>query len=190
MKSVKLSHDNYFDIEQIIRRVAEENNIKDISKINIKLSKEEGFVKFAIVDDWAEYDEEGDEILHTQGVEEDEEVVLTPKHGPYEFRITYQTVTPESAEIGDYEDQGWELQDGYAEDIDDLIHQLEDYGFYEDVGHSLDELRFNTVDPVHDRAYFEDGESKYYTVFITRDDGGDFEQTETSEIKSRLGIRQ
>lgn len=72
MKSVKLSHDNYFDIEQIIRKVAKENNIKDISKINIRLSKEEGFVKFAIIDDWADYPEDFGVNETIEDVEENE----------------------------------------------------------------------------------------------------------------------
>jgi hypothetical protein len=52
MKSVKLSYDNYFDIEQIIKKIAEENNINNISKININLTKDAGYVKFAVIDDW------------------------------------------------------------------------------------------------------------------------------------------
>lgn len=47
MKSIKLSHNNYFDIEQIIRKIAEENDIKDIKNVQVKLSKEEGLVKFS-----------------------------------------------------------------------------------------------------------------------------------------------
>lgn len=195
MKTIKLNYDDYFDIEQIVKKIASENKIENVSEVNIKLFKEklyDSLIKFAIIDPWADYDAEGNEIRYTQETEEEFEAESEEngsKHGPYEFRITYQTVTEESAEIGDYADQGWELQDGHADDMDDLIYELDRYGFYEDTGHGLNELRFNTVDPVRDRAYYEEGESKYYTVFINREDGQDFEQKEADEIKQKLGIR-
>ena len=189
MKTVKLTPNEYFSVEQIIKKIAKDNGLDSVSKVTVSLNKESGIVKFAIIDDWADYDEEGKEILHTQGIEEDSEEDGS-KYGPYEFRITYQTVTPESAEVGEYEDQGWELQDGQADDMDDLIHQLDNYGFYQDNSPGiLDELSFSTVSPTHDRAYFEEGEETYYTVFIKREDGQDFEQKEADEIKQRLGVR-
>ena len=180
MTSIKLSNDNYFDIEQIIRKIAKEHNIKNISKVNINLFKDNGFMKFAIVDPWEDIPEDFGEKGGEYSIGD----------GPYIYNITYDIVTPESAEIGDYEDSGFEIQDAEADDMDDLIHQLEDYGFAEDNRPgSLDELTFSTVDAVHDRAYFEDGESKYYTVFIKREDGKDFEPDEAGKIRSRLGIR-
>ncbi len=42
------------------------------------------------------------------------------------IRITYQTVTPESAENGDYADSGWIDEDGVCIDPDDC--DVEDYG--------------------------------------------------------------
>ena len=135
MKFTKLNHDYYFDIERIVRKIAEENNIKDVSKINIRLSKEAGFVKFAIIDDWAEYPEDTN----------DWEGADTYKHGPYVYNIVYNTVTPESAEIGDYADSGFEVQGATADDMDDLISQLDDYGFYQDNNSDLlSELSFST----------------------------------------------
>ena len=79
MKSVKLSHDNYFDIERVIRKVAEKNNIKDISKINIHLSKDECVVKFAIIDDWAEYPEDTNDW---ESADEDKVEDETKSSGP------------------------------------------------------------------------------------------------------------
>ena len=89
MSTIKLSHDNYFDIEQIIKKIAEENNIKDVKSIKIRLSKDSGIIKFAVIDDWADFDEEGEEIRYTQNVEEeDSEEELLPKKKRYTIHHT------------------------------------------------------------------------------------------------------
>ena len=183
--TVTLEKESHEKIEEIIKKIASENKIENVSGVQIKLSKENGIVKFAIIDDCADYDEEGKEIRYTQDTEEEDEDEFQ-----YEFRITYQIVTPESAEAGEYEEQGWELPSGRADDIDDLINQLENYGFSnDDRPDSSDELTFSTATPVEDRTHFEDEGDTYYTVFIEREDGKDFEQQEADTIKQRLGVQ-
>jgi hypothetical protein len=191
VKTIKLSHNNYFDIEQIIRKVAEENKIENIESLQIQLSKDNGVVKFAIIDDWEDIPEDfGENLDEDSGEDSEEDSEEESSYGPYRFNIYYNIVTPESAEIGDFEESGNEVLDGYAEDMDDLINQLEDYGFAQDNNSTAtDRLSFDTVDPVQDRAHFEEGEDKYYTVFIEREDDEDFEQKEVDTIKQRLGVR-
>lgn len=52
MKSIKLNSDNYFDIEQIIKKIAKENKLDSISKVTINLNRTAAVVKFAVIDDW------------------------------------------------------------------------------------------------------------------------------------------
>ena len=187
--TLKLEKESHEKLEEIIKKIASENKIENVKSVQIKLSKENGIVRFAVIDDWADYDEKGEEIRYTQETEEDSKEGES-EYGPYKFRITYQIVTPESAEEGDFEDQGWHDQDGYAEDMNDLINQLDQVGFAQDNRPDiLDELSFDTVDPEANSDYYGAGEEKYYTVFIEREDGENFEQKEADEIKQRLNVR-
>lgn len=45
----------------------------------------------------------------------------------YTVSQTYQTVTPESAELGDFEDQGYEFED-YDMTISDVLRELREQG--------------------------------------------------------------
>lgn len=74
------------------------------------------------------------------------------------YRMTYQTVTPESAEDGDFEDTGYELERCTLKDA------LAYGSFNQDSG-----SWFDTTTPEHDRAYFERGEEKTYSLHPSRD---------------------
>jgi len=47
-KSFELSHDDYFDIERVIRDVAKENGIDDVEEITVVLTASEGVARFKI----------------------------------------------------------------------------------------------------------------------------------------------
>lgn len=134
MKSVKLSHNNYFDIERVIRKIAEENDIKNISKINIKLSKEVGYVKFAIIDDWAEYPED---TADWEGADDDKTNKDETKSSGPRYTIYYKDGIKMNGEGIDYiidnedgekysPDQGLE---GIIEDLSETHPEFHDYEF-------------------------------------------------------------
>ena len=82
------------------------------------------------------------------------------------YSITYQIITPESAEMGDYSDQGYERYDETADSFRELVNLVKDRGFSEPscspVTYS-DNIWFSTVDP--DRNY-QTGEETYYSIHI------------------------
>ena len=44
---IKLSDDNYFDLEQVLRKIASDNNITDIKSVSISMNNQSGVIKFA-----------------------------------------------------------------------------------------------------------------------------------------------
>ena len=52
--TIKLEKKSYQKLEEIIKKIASKNKIENVENIEIKLSKESGIVKFAIIDDWAD----------------------------------------------------------------------------------------------------------------------------------------
>lgn len=49
--TIKLEKESYEQLETIVKKVAEENKIENVSGIEIKLSKETGVVKFSLEDE-------------------------------------------------------------------------------------------------------------------------------------------
>jgi hypothetical protein len=92
---------------------------------------------------------------------------------------SYQTVTPESAEQGDFADQGWENEEGEsmipdqydAEDgvtaVDKAVKFLKDNGGNEPSSSQFNTgVSYSTPDPDHNDDYFTKGIEKYYSFHL------------------------
>jgi len=60
------------------------------------------------------------------------------------YSITYSTITPESCEIGDFEDTGFEIEPT-TDDLDSIISTAQDLGIFQDVGNWF-ESEYQTED--------------------------------------------
>lgn len=102
--------------------------------------------------------------------------------------ITYSVTTEESAQDGDHAEHGWWVggyeyalqdEDGYHEnriaearagdfDLDwrDAIQSAFNLGATHEIEVNGSEVSSRSVDPPCDRAFFEDGESREYTLHI------------------------
>ena len=63
--TIKLEKESYEKLETIIKKIAQDNKIENVSSIEIKLSKENGTVKFAIVKMWSSITEHSPDDTHT-----------------------------------------------------------------------------------------------------------------------------
>lgn len=84
----------------------------------------------------------------------------------YNVSVTYEVITDESAERGDVAERGYERE---REDFDkdELQRLVSDYGFSQPSStHLEDRMWFSTVSPREDRAYFEDGESRFFSLHL------------------------
>lgn len=89
----------------------------------------------------------------------------------YNISVTYEIVTEESAEHGDAAERGFDLEREEM-DLDELERLIKDRGFSEPSSSRLDDrMWFSTSTPLQDRAYFEDGESKFYSLHINSVNG-------------------
>jgi hypothetical protein len=95
------------------------------------------------------------------------------------INVYYKTVTEESSQIGEYEEQGledeiqvapneWDIADAQEHGLDPEVYtvlsHVQKYGSLE-LANGYRQW-FETTDPVHDREYFEKGTQKYYSIFI------------------------
>lgn len=133
-------------------------------------------------DDIQNYDSNIDEIANTLAADK-------------KIATTYQTVTPESAEQGDYADQGWEDEEGEsmtpdeydAEDgitaVDKAVRFLQDKGGNEPSSSQFHEgVWYSTVDPERD---FHTGEEKYYSFHLKG-----FTPEEEAQIFEKINLRR
>lgn len=112
----------------------------------------------------------------------------------YKYSITYQTVTPESAEDGDYADNGYVIQDEVEELQDILQEAVNRYGIYEpsSVGYKDGKRSvsagcwWSSTSPDTDRDYWEKGHEKYYSLHINNIDGSELNQEESQFITDKL----
>jgi len=81
----------------------------------------------------------------------------------YKLDITYEIVTPESAELGDNAESGFEDENMKFDSLSELIDYMLNEGAAEPSNSNYFHANtwYNTVDPIQDRAYFEKGESKF-----------------------------
>lgn len=105
----------------------------------------------------------------------------------YKYGITYQLVTPESAENGDFEDTGWEREYAVEELQDILQDAVNRYGIYEPSGSPVHGgVWWSSVSPDTDRDYFEKGHEKYYSLHITNVDGSELTDEEALFVTAKL----
>ncbi len=108
---------------------------------------------------------------------------------------TYQVVTPESAEQGDYADQGWEDEDGESmvpdeydveeekTAVDKAVEFLTDKGGLEpSSSHFNTGVWYSTIDPERD---FHSGEEKYYSFHLKG-----FTPEEEAQIFEKINLRK
>jgi len=74
MDSFYLDKENYIKLEEVIKKIASKNDIKNVEKVNIVLSKDNGIIKFSMdeekpMQETKDLDE--DPILESQGDTED-----------------------------------------------------------------------------------------------------------------------
>lgn len=110
----------------------------------------------------------------------------------YSFQMTYQVVSEESAEQGDFEDSGWEYKKGQAPDYDYLDELLNDSDISQK---SWLEWSSSPPNPKHDWLMSEDeedyssGDRTSYNLWIYRNDGQALSKDEMKYINKELGVR-
>ena len=102
----------------------------------------------------------------------------------YQYGITYELVTPESAEMGDFEETGWEVERENSPLEEILRDAYFNYGIYEptDSFHTS----WSSTSPDNNRDYFEKGHERYYTLFINNVDGSEISDEERAFITQKL----
>lgn len=95
---------------------------------------------------------------------------------------TYEVVTPESAENGEPSDQGFEFKDETMS-LQDLAHEIESEGFSE-WSNSDGTGWLYTTTPVQDRAFFEKGEEKTYSLHFKKLDGSELDSEDYATIRN------
>lgn len=101
----------------------------------------------------------------------------------FNLAITFQTVTPESAEIGDFEDQGFEVEEESASLMD-----IADYvGTYGEFPHT------SCYPPspgcwwsTEGEADIQTGEEKTYSIFVENTDGSVLSQSDFDLVSKIL----
>lgn len=127
-----------------------------------------------------------DDILLTEVVAEED----APNKNERYIGVTYDLITPESAENGDVEESGWEdehvsmepdewdVEDGITA-VDKAVEYIQDNGGVQNNG---DGSWYSTVDPSGTRDYYEKGEEVYYSFHLNN-----FSDDEMNEIADRIG---
>ncbi len=108
----------------------------------------------------------------------------------YAYKMTYGIVTPESAEEGDYDDQGWEVEGS------EPFESLESVLSTSDIQYK-NWLEWSSSDPDPSRDWLTseeeqdmyDGSSKTYDLWIYRVDGLPLSEEEFNYINKNLGVR-
>jgi hypothetical protein len=98
------------------------------------------------------------------------------------YSITYDLTTPESRELGSFEESGYIVEPTEGELQDILLQANRDYGIYMPVGVGS---FANPIAP-EDNDYFTKGHEKYYTLFINKTDGSRLNQEELDFVTALL----
>ena len=102
----------------------------------------------------------------------------------YKVGITYQTVTPESSEAGDFEDTGWEEE--YEEaSIYDIERKIREYGINQNDGNW-----WSSASPVHNKEYFEEMEEKYHNLHIKHLDDSPLSKEEYEFFNNKISPKK
>jgi antirestriction protein len=108
----------------------------------------------------------------------------------YQYSVTYQTITPESAENGDFDDSGFEVEKTIDELQDILQEAVNRYYIHEPSstknGKPVSGTWWSSVSPNTDRDYFEKGIEKYYSLHVSNIDGTELSDEEAQLITNKL----
>jgi len=110
----------------------------------------------------------------------------------YTFALTYQIMTEESAEHGDYEDQGFEIEK--SEPFDSLVELLDDRDIQNQSWLEFSSFPVDPTSPVVSdvddgtREYFEKGIHKSFNLHINRIDEKPLSRFEMELIHDHLGL--
>ena len=89
----------------------------------------------------------------------------------YNVSVTYSVVTDESAEHGDAAERGYE-HEREDFDVDELQRLVRDFGISEPSSTRLHErMWFSSTSPREDRAYFEHGERRFFSLHLNSVNG-------------------
>ena len=84
----------------------------------------------------------------------------------YTVSITFEVVTDESADAGEVAYRGYE-REREDMDFDELKRLVQDFGFSEpSCSHLQERMWFSTTTPKEDRAYFEEGERRFFSLHL------------------------
>ena len=84
----------------------------------------------------------------------------------YTVSITFEVVTDESIETSEIENSGNE-REREDMDFDELNRLVQDFGFSEpSCSHLQERMWFSTTTPKEDRAYFEEGERRFFSLHL------------------------
>jgi hypothetical protein len=109
------------------------------------------------------------------------------RHAGYRFRMAYDIVTPESAEDGDTAENGWEVEESEVyRGLQDLLKEVSD--------HTWVEWSSTAVNTAHDwitsegEEDFGTGDTKSYSLWISRVDGKPLSKREFDYINENLPV--
>lgn len=94
-----------------------------------------------------------------------------PMSTNYTLSITFEVVTDESVEAGEVAYRGYEREREDV-DFDELKRLVRDFGFSEpSCSHLQERMWFSTTTPKEDRAYFEEGERRFFSLHLNAVNG-------------------
>lgn len=107
----------------------------------------------------------------------------------FNVSVTYEVVTDESAEAGEAQERGYEHEKEDF-DVDELRRLIRDYGFSEPSTSALsDRMWFSSTSPREDRAYFEQGESRFFSLHLHSVNGEPPELEDYADVARLAGIK-
>jgi hypothetical protein len=125
------------------------------------------------------------------GVDEihgEEREIVTARAAPYTYRMTYEIVTPESAEDGDAAERGWEVEEPAGPfSLEDLVREVNDHTWVEWSNSNPTGQRGEWLISEAEQNY-STGEDTSYHLFIERVDGKPLSTAEIKDISKALGV--
>ena len=108
-----------------------------------------------------------------------------PGSKEFSFGITYDVVSPESAEAGDFEDSGWHSE--YRnEALSEILKEANSMGIYEPSSSRITpHIWWSSVDPERD---YRSGEETFYSLHVNNVDGSPISQEEAEFITQKLKL--
>jgi|APSaa5957512535_1039671.scaffolds.fasta_scaffold67651_2 hypothetical protein len=123
-------------------------------------------------------------ILRTEGLLPSSRVAA---RDGYKLDVSYEVVTPESAEYGDAEDRGWKIQNDYFDTLEELIDSLAyDHTWLEWSSSSPDGKRDWIISQAEED--YSSGANTSYHAFVTRADKKPLSKGELQQIHKGLRL--